>query len=78
MYSYLNYGIPEENIRLKFNSQFLISKREHSDTPCFKTKFDIYNNAGKSEVYEEMEYVGFYELDVDENGVIFDDWLVFI
>lgn len=70
-------GIPKENIRVKFNSQFLINNREYRYTPCFKTKLILFDNEGKGENFDEMEYIGYYELDVDEKGVVFDDWLVF-
>ncbi|NOQ74464.1 MAG: hypothetical protein GQ574_20810 [Crocinitomix sp.] len=46
----------------------MICNREFRHTPCFKTRLNLFDNEGKTEDFDEMEYIGFYELDVDENG----------
>jgi len=71
-------GTSHENIRIKFHSQFLLNNREYLYTPCFTTRLNIYDNEDKTEDFNEMQYIGYYDLDVDENGIIFDDWLNFI
>ena len=70
-------GIPPENIRVTFHSQFLVAQHVLRAGTCFKTKLSIFNNNGSTEDFDEMDYVGYYELDVNEKGESIDDWLVF-
>lgn len=70
-------GISPDHIRVNFHSQFLVSKHVSRSASCFKTKLSIFNNNGSTEDFDEMDYMGYYELDVNELGESIDDWLVF-
>ncbi len=68
-------GVLRENIRIKFHSQFLVNDREWRHVPCVKTRLSLYDCKGFEE-FDDTDYIGFYEYDVDENGECFDDWFV--
>lgn len=68
-------GVIRENIRIKFHSQFLINSSEWRYVPCIKTRLHLFDCKGL-EQFDDTDYIGYYEYDVDENGNCFDDWFV--
>lgn len=66
-----------DNLRVRFESYNLIVFRSERYYPCFKTRIGIYSNDDLCQDFTDMDYVGYYELDMDENFKIFDNWLIF-
>lgn len=69
-------GFIRENVRLQYHSQYLITDHIFSRSPIFRTRLSLFNKNGPSEEFAEMEIIGSYENDTDEDGKCIDDWLI--
>lgn len=66
-------GMDKSKLHFKFEECSMLFKRIGRHQPCIRTTVNILFD----EDYEgESLGVGYYSLDIDENGEVFDDWLI--
>ncbi|SFT86072.1 hypothetical protein SAMN05216474_2799 [Lishizhenia tianjinensis] len=69
-------GYPKDTLVCFFRSHSLIFERSYRYSPCIRTHVSICYKDHDTENMLDLECVGYYQLDVDENGESFDDWFV--
>ena len=70
-------GYPLNEIEIRFSKHSFIFNQVPINIPIVRTKLDLYYLGDSGSIDQELLPIGYYSLDMDEEGNTIDDWLVY-